>query len=48
MNRQDKKELVDNLHDRLEKAQGSYLVDYQGLEVESMNRLRRDLRAGEC
>jgi len=44
MNRQEKKELVDNLHERLEKAQGSYLVDYQGLEVESMNRLRRDLR----
>jgi len=44
MNRQDKKELVDNLHDRLGKAQGSYLVDYQGLGVESMNRLRRDLR----
>lgn len=44
MNKQDKRELVDNLHGRLEKAQGSYLVDYQGLEVESMNRLRRDLR----
>lgn len=44
MNRQDKKELVDNLHERLQKAQGSYLVDYQGLEVESMNQLRRDLR----
>lgn len=44
MNRQDKKELVDNLHERLQKAEGSYLVDYQGLEVESMNQLRRDLR----
>lgn len=44
MNREDKKALVGNLHDRLEKAQGSYLVDYQGLEVESLNRLRRDLR----
>ncbi len=44
MNRQEKKELVDNLHERLEKAEGSYLVDYQGLDVESMNRLRRDLR----
>ncbi|HKI50133.1 MAG TPA: 50S ribosomal protein L10 [Desulfobacteria bacterium] len=45
MKRQDKKELVESLHDRLEKAQGSYLVDYQGLGVESLNRLRRDLRA---
>lgn len=44
MNKQDKKELVDNLHKRLEKAEGSYLVDYQGLEVESLNQLRRDLR----
>ena len=44
MNKQGKKELVDNLHERLGKAQGSYLVDYQGLGVESMNRLRRDLR----
>lgn len=44
MNRQDKKELVDSLHERLEKVEGSYLVDYQGLDVESMNRLRRDLR----
>ena len=44
MNKQEKKELVNNLHERLEKAQGAYLVDYQGLEVESMNRLRRDLR----
>lgn len=44
MNREEKKELIGNLHDRLEKAQGSYLVDYQGLEVESLNRLRRDLR----
>ena len=44
MNREDKKELVDNLHERLKKAEGSYLVDYQGLEVESMNQLRRDLR----
>ena len=44
MNRQEKKELVDNLHERLEKAEGSYLVDYQGLDVESMNQLRRDLR----
>lgn len=44
MNRKEKKELVDNLHDRLDRAQGSYLVDYQGLKVESINRLRRDLR----
>ena len=44
MKREDKKELVNNLHERLGKAQGSYLVDYQGLGVESLNRLRRDLR----
>lgn len=44
MNREEKRELVHNLHERLGKAQGSYLVDYQGLGVESLNRLRHDLR----
>ncbi len=44
MNRDEKVKLVDNLHDRLEKAQGVFLVDYQGLSVGDLNQLRSDLR----
>ena len=44
MNREGKVKLVEDLHTRLEKARGVFLVDYQGLNVEAMNRLRSDLR----
>jgi len=44
MNRDGKVKLVENLHARLEKAQAVFLVDYQGLNVEDLNRLRADLR----
>lgn len=44
MNRQEKEQFVIDLHDRLEKAQGTFLMDYKGLDVDSMNRLRRELR----
>jgi large subunit ribosomal protein L10 len=45
MNREEKKQFVSDLHDRLEKAQGTFLVHYQGLKVEDINRLRNELRA---
>ena len=32
------------LHSRFEKAQGTFLVDYQGLNVEAINRLRKELK----
>jgi large subunit ribosomal protein L10 len=44
MNRQEKKEFVSDLHSRLEKAQGTFIVEYRGLNVEVMNRLRKELK----
>ena len=44
MNREEKKQFVSDLHDRLEKAQGTFLVHYKGLKVEDINRLRNELR----
>ena len=44
MNREEKKKFVDDLHGRLEKAQGTFLVHYQGLDVKTMNQLRGELR----
>lgn len=48
MNRQEKKHFVAALHGQLEKAQGSFLVSYKGLNVEAMNRLRRELKKVGC
>ena len=44
MDREDKRRLVADFHTRLEKAQGTFLMDYQGLNVETINRLRKGLR----
>jgi len=44
MEKQDKKKFVEELRGRLEKAKGAFLFDYKGLNVESLNRLRRELR----
>ena len=44
MNREEKEQFVSDLHSRLEKAQGSVLVHYQGLKVEEINNLRNELR----
>jgi large subunit ribosomal protein L10 len=44
MLRKDKEAFVSELHGRLEKAQGTFLVTYKGLSVEAMNRLRQELR----
>jgi large subunit ribosomal protein L10 len=44
MNKNDKEQLVSDLHGRLEKAQATFLVHYQGLKVEEMKLLRDDLR----
>lgn len=45
MNISQKKECVDKLHTRLSETSISILVDYKGLDVESMTRLRTQLRA---
>jgi large subunit ribosomal protein L10 len=44
MDRNQKREFVNELQGRLGKAQGTFLVDYQGLNVESISRLRKELR----
>ncbi len=44
MKREDKVQLVNDLHSKLEKANGNFLVDYQGLNVEAINELRKGLR----
>ncbi len=44
MKREEKKQFVEALHERLERAKGSFLVEYKGLDVEAMNKLRTELR----
>jgi len=44
LNRKEKEQFVSEMKSRLEKAQATYLIDYQGLDVASMNALRRELR----
>lgn len=44
MNRDEKKAFVEDMNERLKKAKAAFLVDYQGLNVEAMNRLRTELR----
>ena len=44
MDRTEKEQFVADLHDRLKKAQGTFLVEYKGLDVETTNRLRGELR----
>ncbi|MBW1924996.1 MAG: 50S ribosomal protein L10 [Deltaproteobacteria bacterium] len=47
MKRTEKEKLVVELRERLERAQATFLVDFQGMDVESMNRLRGELRRSE-
>jgi large subunit ribosomal protein L10 len=44
MNREEKEKFVADLHSRLEKAQGTILIHYQGLNVENISILRNQLR----
>ena len=44
MERKDKETFVSDIKLLLEKAQATFVVDYQGIDVETMNSLRRDLR----
>jgi large subunit ribosomal protein L10 len=44
MDRKGKEALVAGLRGSLERAQGTFLVDYQGLDVEAINRLRSELK----
>ena len=44
MNRDEKEMLVADMKSRLKRAKAIFVVDYQGLDVEAMNRLRGELR----
>ena len=44
MDKKQKETLVADMKDRLQNAQAAFLVDYQGLDVETLNRLRNELR----
>ena len=44
MDKDTKKAFIDLMNERLKKAQATYVVDYQGLDVESMNKIRGELR----
>ena len=44
MKKTEKEKFVAELHSRLKETYGTFLVDYQGLNVDAMNRLRNELR----
>ena len=43
MKRQEKEQLVTEMNERLKRAQATFLVDYKGLDVEKMSRIRKEL-----
>ena len=44
MERSEKEAFVSDMKNRLKKAQATFVVDYKGLDVETINRLRGELR----
>jgi large subunit ribosomal protein L10 len=48
LKREEKEALVADMAERLKKAEATFLVDYQGLTVEVMNALRKDLRKSKA
>ena len=44
MDRKEKEIFVADMNDRLQRAKATFLVDYQGLHVEAMNKLRKELK----
>jgi large subunit ribosomal protein L10 len=44
LDKSQKDNIVRGLQESLEKASGAFLVDYQGLKVETLTKLRRELR----
>jgi len=44
LDKKQKETLVADMKDRLQNAQAAFLVDYQGLDVETLNGLRKELR----
>jgi len=48
LKREEKEALVADMAERLEKAEATFLVDYQGLNVEMLTALRKDLRKNQA
>ena len=44
MDRNEKENFVAEMNERLQRAKATFLVDYQGLHVEAINKLRNELR----
>jgi large subunit ribosomal protein L10 len=44
LNKKEKEIFVAHMQDRLKRANATFLVDYQGLNVEAMNRIRKELK----
>ena len=44
MNKEEKEVLVAELRGRLQRAEGTFILDYKGLKVEELNQLRSSLR----
>jgi large subunit ribosomal protein L10 len=44
MKKTDKEKIVSDLHQRLNRSQAVFVTDFTGLNVESINKLRRDLK----
>lgn len=44
MDKKDKGILIEKMNERLKRAQATFVVDYKGLDVESMNKIRSELR----
>ena len=44
MNKQEKEKVIRQMAEKLKKAKGAFLVSYQGLDVETMTALRKELR----
>jgi len=44
LKKKEKENFIEDMRGRLQKAQATFLVDYQGLDVEAMNSIRTELR----
>ena len=44
MNKQEKEEVIRQMAEKLKRAKGAFVVSYQGIDVETMTALRKELR----
>ncbi|MFC1863583.1 50S ribosomal protein L10 [Thermodesulfobacteriota bacterium] len=44
MDKSEKKQFITEMKERLKRAQATFMVDYQGLDVQAINKLRGELR----